>query len=358
MTAPPGKEASEEELQTFLLRARRRYLVRDFLVVAGASAVLSLALEYALFFVSRGFDLGWAPFSIGLPLFFVAGVVCLRRNRVGPVAARTDVALGLKDRLTTFLDFRARTDVDAGFRRAQAREAAAALPSRNLARGIRISAPLRAAPLLFAWMLYIDYFPYVIPYTPFVVQQLVPSAVSNRAAPRQRESPAPPEQLPGTEPPAATPPREPSPQTTPPSAHDARTPPGEGTPPEGQPGADDAEMPRAGSVPGMIGEPARLYSEPATKGLTPVGRDATGPAGSPAGELPAAPLRGRISFNLVPADGEGEGPAGSGTTPGGGVSRSLEITVDYDSIPPEYRSHVRRYFSVLVRLFQGGNDGT
>lgn len=351
-------------LAEFLRRARRRYLTREILAAAAASAAASLLLELGVVWV--GWILGLDPpaFAIGLVLFLVLGVLVHRRNRVDRVAARADRGLRLQDRLVTFLDFRGRADVGPDFRAAQVGEAVAALARTDLIRGIPIPRLLWVAPLLFGWMLYVDFFQFFVPFTPPVIRQIVRVADPHRTVTRtgdasehgnareKRErgtTPVPQQDR------AAT-----APEETPPAAPGDRKQPGGADRPADQraPGAGDQGAPsRPASIPAIIGEPSRLYSEPVGKSLTPVAD--TAPESSPAAPaLPELPLRGRISFNLVPVDGEAAGPAGKGTKPGGGKAEGLGITIDYDAVPPEYRAHVRRYFSALVRLFQRGTDGT
>jgi hypothetical protein len=350
-------------LLEFLRRARRRYLTRELLGAAFASAATSLLLELAIVLVDRRFGWDVPVVSIGIVLFAVLGALVLRRNRVARVAERADRGLRLQDRLATFLDFHGRADVSPDFRRAQAGEASAALSRTDLARGIPIPRLLWAAPLLFGWMLYLDYFTFFVPFTPPFLQQIVRVVDPHRAAPRTGDAPEDGDagEKGGRE--ASTAPHQDRPAAapgeTPPAAPgDARQPGGEDRPDD--PGAADAgdQGERLAAIPAIISEPARLYSEPVGKSLTPVADAAPGasPVAPPA--LPELPLRGRISFNLVPVDGGGDGPAGKGTEPGGGTTEGLEVTIDYDAVPPEYRTQVRRYFNALVRLFQGGNDGT
>ena len=359
MRAEPPAGAAPTE---FLRRARRRYLTRELLGAAFASAAASLLVELALGWASLRFGLDLPAVSSGIVLVLVLDALAVRRGRVDRVAARADRALRLQDRLVTFLDFRGRPDVDPDFRRAQAAEAALALARTDITRGIPIPRLLWAAPLLFGWMLYVDFFAFFVPFTPPLYEQVVGVVDPHRAVPRTGDAgehdgsgeTASPGAAPAPRPdrsataPAATPPRAPG---------DAK-PPGEDAGPRdgGAPGSDDqGAPPRLASVPALINEPSRLYSEPVGKALTPVADAA--PGTSPA-TPPELPLRGRISFNLVPVDGEGAGPAGTGGAPGGGKADGLGITIDYDAIPAEYRPHVRRYFNALVRLFQGGTNGT
>ena len=349
-------------LRQFLRSARRRYLTRGLLGAAFASAAASLLLELALGWASLKFGLDLPAVSIGIVLFLVLGALALRRNRVERVAAKADRGLRLQDRLVTFLDFHGRADIDPDFRQAQAAEAVAALTRTDLLRGIPIPRLLWAAPLVFGWMLYVDFFAYFVPFTPPFFLQVVRVVDPHRALPRTGEMPADGAAGGKADTEAAPAPKtdhpETAPHATPPAAPgEKKSPAGEVDPEDkGAPGSgDQGGPPRPDAVPAMISEPARLYSEPVGKTLTPVA-DAV-PGSSPAA-LPELPLRGRISFNLVPVDGGVVGPAGTGTKPGGGKAAGLGITIDYDAVPPEYRPHVRRYFNALVRLFQGGTDGT
>jgi len=358
-----AEQPANAPLPEFLRRSRRRYLTRELLGAAFTSAAASLLLELALGWASRIFGLDLPAVSIGIVLFLVLGALALRRNRVDRVAARADRGLRLQDRLVTFLDFRARTDIDPDFRRAQAGEAALALARTDLTRSIPVPRLLWAAPLLFGWMLYVDYFAFFVPFTPPFFQQVVRVADPRRAATRTGDAPEEGAFEEKSDPGAALQPRQDHPATppTPPAA------PGDTKPPVGEDAPADQPAPGAGdqgassglaAIPAFINEPARLYSEPVGKGLTPVADAAPGSAPAAPTALPELPLRGRISFNLVPVDGEGVGPAGTGTKPGAGKAEGLGITIDYDAIPPEYRPHVRRYFNALMRLFQGRTDGT
>ena len=357
-----AEEPAGASLRQFLRRARRRYLTRELLGAAFASAAASLLLELAFGLASRRFGLDLPAVSIGIVLALVLGALALRRNRIDRVAARADRGLRLKDRLVTFLDFHGRSDIDPDFRQAQAAEAAAALARTDLPRGIPVPRLLWAAPLLFGWMLYVDYFAFFVPSSPPFFQQVARIVSPPRAAPGAGDAPG--DGVSGEKAEPATPsaPRPDRPETAPgETTPDA---PGDKKPPEGEVGPKDQGAPGSGdqsvpphqaAAPAVISEPARLYSEPVGKTLTPV---AEARPGSTPAALPELPLRGRISFNLVPVDGEGVGPAGTGTKPGAGKAEGLGITIDYDAVPPEYRPHVRRYFNALVRLFQRGTDGT
>jgi hypothetical protein len=91
--------------------------------------------------------------------------------------------------------------------------------------------------------------------------------------------------------------------------------------------------------------------------LTPVAPDAASPAARPRPADAAPALRGRVAFSLVPAGGGDLRRGGSGARPGGGRAEGLEITVDFDAVPPELRAYVGRYFEALARRGKGGDDG-
>jgi hypothetical protein len=348
----------------FLARARRRYLLRALLVAAAVSAVANLAVGYLIDGLNRIFELDLPSVSVGLALFIVLCIAALRNNRAARVAARADRQLKLQDRLASFLDFAVRQDVDRGFLGAQAEETAAALGQVDLRRGIPVPLLLWAGPLAFGVMLYASYFAYFSPPGSRISGPRGKVAYQRRATVVDDQRPAEPGRVgPAPAGDAAQQGKQPVPDGAPTAAEPSPASPGAtapppSTPPEGSvAGGKDAAPSPGGGSPAIIPEPARLFSEQVGRSLTPVVDAGSALRERPGATDAALPLRGRISFNLVPADGKPGGPAADGGT-GGGKAESLEITIDYDAIPPQYHGQVRRYFELLARLFKGGSLGT
>lgn len=362
--------AAAPSVGRFLRSARRRWLLRRGLQALLAAVAVNYLLLAAVNLANRALGLRLPALATGLlvALALIAGAAL--RARPARIAREADRALGLKDRLASFLDLGPRADVDGRYRDAQAAETAAALARVDPRRAIRLPRWLWVAPPLFLAMVYHSHLATFLPQplrwvrqarifvaggpggpagdadAPLKIVSTAPSAAGDAAGgPGQPPQPAP---APQTEQPAPTPP--PPGQPHPDAAH------------PGQQGGTAAAPPRGAFPAGAGGgggaasmpQPARLFSAPVGAALTPV-REGLPPA---TGAVPAAAPRGRVAFNLVPGRGAGAGAVGPGSGQGTGTEEGLSIVVDFAALSPEVRDTVRRYFDTLSTLFTGGSLGT
>ena len=147
----------------FLRTARHRALLGDLLAAALVSAAADVVLRLGVIALGRQLSRELPAFFEGIYLFVVLAVLAWRRQTLERVARRVDRHLRLKDRLATFLDFRAREDLAPGFVAAQAAEAAATLEPIAPRRAVAISRWLWAGPPALVWMLYMSYFAFFRP---------------------------------------------------------------------------------------------------------------------------------------------------------------------------------------------------
>ncbi len=361
----------DEAIAGFLLGVRRRWLVRRGL----QALLIAVAAQYAILaatrIVNRSFQLRLPELTTGIYLALVLVAGAALRARPARMAREADRALGLKDRLASFLDLGARRDVDGRYREAQAAETAAALDGVDPAAAVAVPRWLWAAPPLFLWMVYASYFAFFLPQPLQWVRQFR-VAVTGGAGGGAPEGSAPGKSAPSSGDPGSGEAGRPAPKPSPEPAGQkvvSSPPPPEKPHPDLTRGAADlaetagqagggASGPGSGAGGGAnFPQPARLFSVPVGSGLTPVGATAAGTAtkgGGPAGTAP----RGRVAFNLVPGRGAGSGLLGPGSGQGTGKEGALRIEVDFATLAPEVRENVRRYFDELSSLFTGGSLGT
>jgi len=364
----PDAAADSHSVTLFLRSVGRRWLLRQSLLFLLVASVVHVGLLVATQLANRALALELPRLATAPLIFLVLLAGALARRRPERLAWQADRVLGLKDRLSSFLDLGARRDVDERYRGAQARETASALAAVDPRGAVAVPPWLWAGPPLFLWLIYTSYFSVFLPQPLQFVRQLRlavsgssgrpgdgdrAGAGANRAVADAHRGDASPKPAPAPQ----APPAEKAALSQPP--HDAPAPkPGDpaaaGTPPAA------AEAPLRGSPaaggPTGLPQPARLFSVPLTAALTPVGADALAPAGgAPRG---AAAPQGRVAFNLVPGRGAGGGAIGPGSGQGKGAGGGFEVVVDFAALPADVREPVRRYFEGLSHLFTGGMLGT
>ncbi len=314
--------------------------------------------------------------NLGLPL---AGVLLVRAvffTRLEEAAGMADRRLGLKDRLTSYLDFTRRAEIPRDYREAQREETAAALGLKDPARAL----PFRyhhwlGVPLFLALMI-LTYFNPLLPPMPFVV---VPGpTIHRRGAPRGRAggsaTTAGPEADVARQAPPSTPPeaRDDRGTSVAPGGGEEERPTsdeeGKGETAAGAGGEPDRDRNQAAAPPGnqasveggagrrgKVSEPLHLYSETVGKSLTPVAEGARpGRFLAAKASLSQVLPKGRVAFDLIPRGLEGAGGTGGAGGTVGSRREPGEIIIDFDSIPEEYREFVRRYFGQIGMTTRGG----
>lgn len=355
-----GAPAAAPAVERFLRRARGRALVRDLLAAALISSAADVVLRLGPIAVGRQISRELPQLFEGIYLFVVLAVLAWRRQSVWRVAGRVDTRLGLKDRLTTFLDFRENTSVEKAFRDAQALETAATVAPIPQRRAVPLPWPLWFGPPALLSMLYLSYFAFFrpgdLPLPVGVVRRIAPRPGAPPPAMQSRE----PQRAPAS--PEGEPPKGVGDATQPNAASGGGSRPDPGRLPWELPPAEPAGRtpttepaggPRSESAQPLQGEPARLFSTKVGAGLTPVAPDAQPGAAGSGSAGPPQQRQGRVAFSLVPT-GSGDGRRGGGSRPGGGRAEGLEITVDFDALPSELRAYVSRYFETLARQGRGG----
>lgn len=363
-----GDGPAAPELNRFLRMGRRRILLRRLLWIALASALFNTALVLGMWLANRFFDLHLPILTPGLYIFAVFAVLTF--VKIGPtqVAERLDQRMKLKDRLLTFLDFSRRVDIEPAFRTAQSDEATEATRKVNLRRGLPIHPLLWAGPLLFLWMVVLNYFSPFLPTPLRLMQSLVgefhpggPVVSSPDAGGPEEASQEADIRTPGGE---VEPPADVS-ETA--SREQTAAGGGRGKKPlheideNGERphfGNEDGKLPpedlaeqfrSTGGIPARFGEPSMLFSETVGKELSAVEEGASPESRQKVSPDTLPPPQGKISFNLIPASAQ-EGGEKKG--------ERLQITVDFDTVPAQYREYVRRYFGRLQRHGGGGESGS
>lgn len=343
--------ATAGAVTAFLRAVGRRAATSDILVAAGAAAVINEVFRWGTIGVLVAMRRVTPTLDVGPIIFAVLAVAAIRRW--GPMAAarRSDMQLGLSDRLTSFLDFKGRDDVPGEMRGAQARETERALDGVRPASVVPIRFWLAAGPLLLAASL-------IYPTFLFTETETTTMRLLNRIGPASdlgggeqpvagipdqgqrpetaREDTGPPQ--PGSE---VTPDKreaaltqaEPGPAS---AAKPVDGPRGEGPLPAPQDEMADRRSPDHGNAV----EPGQLVSERVGQALVRV----VDPVYRPEGEKAQPPgATGSVSINLVPQSRPGR----KGNTPGEGPAAE-RVTVDLDALPEEYRPLVKTYFELLA----------
>ena len=114
-------------VRAFLEHFRRRSLGLTLLRLCFVAVAVNEVVRWSTHGLNVAYRLRLPVLSPGPWLLILLFAVLWRRWSLLVTARRADAALGFRDRLVSFLDFAARTDVSAPFREAQAAEAAAAL---------------------------------------------------------------------------------------------------------------------------------------------------------------------------------------------------------------------------------------
>lgn len=347
----------------WIAAARRRMIALRLLRACGWAVAADIALIAAVELVDRAFGLRLTSPDVSLPLFAVLAFRAFARTPGRDAAALLDRQLALKDALASALDFARRPGVDPAFRDAQLAETARELAARGRVAQPRIPPLLWAAPALFVGLLVssnLTFFLSAPPQLPRWAGGPAPGVapVAERSLPGQ----------PGAGP--AAPPAAEAPGEAPEGAQPAGEQPGEAEKQAQQPApaptgagertAGRQEEPPEGHGPGGgasggdIPEPAQLFSETETAALTAVEEPGPQRAAPPP---PAEPPQGSVSFQFVPTAVRSRAAGGPGGEGVGGDAPPLEVTVDFDAIPPGRREQVRRYFDWLQRTGKGESRG-
>jgi hypothetical protein len=122
-----ARDAGSRTLTAFMLRVRRRRLVAGLLAASIPAALLNEAFRWGGIGAGRWLKRDVPILDVGPFVLLVLFPVLVRRWSPAAIAHALDEKLRLRDRLTSFLDFRGRRDVPQEIRGAQAREAARAL---------------------------------------------------------------------------------------------------------------------------------------------------------------------------------------------------------------------------------------
>lgn len=359
-----GRDRDRHPVEQFLGRIRRRELLDVFRMSCLWGLAANETLKWGTLWANRLFNREIPVYLIGPYVFAVMMLKGLLNSGRFRVAGRADRKWGLKDRMISYVDFAVRSDVDDEYRAAQANEAVEATNRLDTRRGFADRLLLWVSPFLLVWMIFANYFSTYIPVRmPSYITGVPPHG--DRAGNRgpdgtgleydggtmpEEGMPVSDEGVPDLDRANGGSAREemdetsagPDPADTG-AAKDKAADIATGGHPvdvENGPGANGGES--AGRAIGEIVEPVRLFSRPVGEELTPTrepsnARSVEGPAVGPA--LP----EGKIAFDLIPRGGR---------RPAGGLEdmdndERLEIVVDFDSVPVEYREYVRRYFEGL-----------
>lgn len=332
---------------SFIDAARRRAFARLLLHGALLAALVNEAARWLA--VGAVLWAGWEIPVVDVGPLFLAALVpfAWRRMSRAASAALADAALGFRDRLLSFLDFRRRTDLPAAVRAAQAAEVAIALAGSRPSAAIPIRARAYAGPLLLLASLAYPLLFVEAPDTSTVrvVQRIAPGGRVIRTGPGAqfvKVPPAkqpPPGTKPGAPPPAGKPedpqkpPEKPGTAKGPAPAADAggettRTPP----PPSRRPPGERTDEQRAQIASQRVGAELSKVVDPV---YNPNPRDRSAGRDTPAGS---------VAFHLVPkASKRGDAAADVSVeqvTPD-------RVVVDFDALPERYRPLVKAYFLLL-----------
>ena len=340
-----------EAIHGFLRRAARRLLLRRLLTAAAAGAAANVLLYGLVRGLNGVLAASLYPIDIGLPLFGVLAIRALWRGRGRFTAGDADRELGLKDRLVSFLDFSRRLDLDQRLCAAQAWETTTRIGTIDLRRGLKIHVLLWGLlPPAVIVLMFSSIDPWISrmlrtsPGTHRITEvvdhgdAVAPGAGERPEAPTAAKEPGSDRDVAGKTGPKDPDPEKPATDSVQAARNRERVT-STAQPPETGPAPRGEHV----AAPGLLEEPAQLYSETVGERLTPVAADATNRERSREAP-PATAWRGNVSFRLAPQDlpgGPGRGGEGGGRTPG------LEITIDFNRVPPAYRDYVRRYFERL-----------
>jgi len=370
-----GQSASPDPcgrtLTDFLLRARRRRLAAGLLAAAIPAALLNEAFRWGGLGAVRWLRRDVPVLDVGPFVLLALVPVLWRRWSPAAVARDVDHRLRFRDRLTSFLDFRVRSDVPAEIRGAQAGEAARSLAGIAVQAASPVRLWLAAGPALLAASLLYPLFAPNVPRTLTyrIAGRLMHGSPARLAGPdsaAEREAPGDPGSVPGTIV---------SGERT--RGEQATAPPGQKVPGDGKKVPETGETPvdkkkaalsgpvSGGAEPGSpprrppspesgqdqrnAQEPSRITSERVGTDLARVVDPLLTAGSRPA--PPAPPLRGTFSFRLLPRTARGEGSGGDRP---GEADRPDRVTVDLDTLPEPYRQVVRTYFELLAGERAGG----
>lgn len=337
----------------FLRTIRRRLVVRDVLVAAGAAVVINEICRWAWIAAFVAMKRVVPALDIGPIVLVILAAAAIRRWSPAAAARRVDARLGLSDRLTSFLDFAERDDVPGAVRDAQARETGRALAGVRPDSAAPIRVWLAAGPLLLAASLIYPYFLFNRTETTTMLLLRRIGTGSNHGdgqrpvagIPNEGQPPAVAGESTGTPQPDAAG----QPDRREDAVSQAKPEPGQVTAekpvdgPEGEgplPAPQDETADKRTPDHGNAVEPERLVSEQVGRALAKV----VDPIYSPGKEQPQpTEATGSVSINLVPHSRPGR----TGGVPGEG-SMARRVTVDLDALPEEYRPLVKTYFELLA----------
>lgn len=349
---------SEGAVLSFLGSVRRRAFWMALLGAALGAALVNEGARWVAIAAILWGGLEIPVVDLG-PFALLGFALALRHRWSTPAAARrADGRLGLHDRLVSFLDFRARADLEGDQRRAQADETARALAGADPRAVVPLRKRLLAGPLLLAAsMLYPLFFPSAPETTTTQLVQRIAPSVSVRDAgltaadggPAAARAPGQEESSPGEtgdEPPpdAAEPASVLEPETPPPTPEQLAA-------AEAHRRENEGRRQGASKVPFTDDSPANVYSERVGTELAEVVEPLF--RGGDAPEAPAPELTGSFAFHLLPKGLLEGAAAGDGIR---GEAEPTEVVVDFDSLPEQYRPVVRAYFELLA-LRAGSRGG-
>lgn len=360
--------APEGSLLGLLRRGRRRAVLRGLLAGSFLAALLNEAVRWgtvglALALRRKMPILDAGPFFLAILPFFL-----LRHWDLPTVALRIDARLELRERLTSFLDFRGRADVPDELRRAQAAETARALAGPDVDAALPLRPWLAAGPVLLALSLLYPLLLPTGPNTPLVrlARRVIPGVALRPGGPVPDDA-GPPTAERAAQKQSAALQRRPNgaagkdvagrgPEPAADAKARAQSGLAEGNPalePKG--GARKKPTPPRQPPRGEAREPEHIASERVGQSLARV-VDPLYTAGK--GSQPPAPrLSGTFSFHILPKPARG----GAGAGAGGGSTESTvpeRVTLDLDTIPERYRPVVRTYFELLAQGRAGGDART
>jgi hypothetical protein len=336
----------------FLRRVRRRRTVAGALGGCLFAALLNEAVRWSCIGVNLWAGRRILPvFDVGLLFLPALGLLLWRRRALARTALAVDARLGFNDRLASFLDFAARTDVSSQIRRAQAQEAARALAPVRIGSVAPLRPWLAAGPaLLLASLIY----PLLVPtmeQTPAVrlLQRFAVNVPGGFVArPGEREAGAPADRAAAT---APRPGKSPHGETVGKAREDAPPEPPANRPEQattktanGSPLIENGkqERQRPGAQESRPEEPAGIASERVGTKLAEVVDPILAPGA--AGQQPPPPPTGSFAFHLLPSSSR-PGALGALT---GESHDAVRVAVDFDALPEEYRPLVRTYFELLA----------
>jgi hypothetical protein len=336
-------EPAEQTVLSFVDAVRRRAFAR--LLLRGA-LFAALVNETARWLAVGAIALaGWEIPVVDLgPLFLLAVVpFAWRRMSREASAALADAALGFRDRLLSFLDFRRRADLPAAVRAAQAAEVATALAGSRPSAAVPIRARSYAGPLLLAASLAYPLLFLAAPDTTTVrvVQRMTPGGGGIRPGLGLKIVLLPPPPPPGK--PAQTPPdagqkkaEEKPPETSGggkgPAAEAGGETAGTQPPPSRRPPPERKEEQESQIASQRVGAELSKVVDPV---YNPASRDGAADRETPAGSL---------AFHLLPkASKRGASPADSSVE----QVAPERVVVDFDALPERYRPLVKAYFLLL-----------